>query len=57
VAPIDGKEYADHHPGMKPRQAASAAKPHNKLASRDDHSPAKRARTAKSSKMKTTRPA
>ena len=25
VAPIDGKEYADHHPGMKARQAGSAA--------------------------------
>ena len=49
VAPIDGKEYADHHPGMKPRQAGSAAKPHNKLALRDDRSAAKRARTARSS--------
>jgi hypothetical protein len=28
VAPIDGKEYAAHHPGMKTRQTASAAKPH-----------------------------
>jgi hypothetical protein len=27
VAPVDGKEYADHHPGMKARQAVSAAKP------------------------------
>jgi hypothetical protein len=25
VAPIDGKEYADHHPGMKARQEKSAA--------------------------------
>jgi hypothetical protein len=25
VGPIDGKEYADHHPGMKARQAKSAA--------------------------------
>jgi hypothetical protein len=25
VAPIDGKEYADHHPGMKARQVKSAA--------------------------------
>jgi hypothetical protein len=49
VAPIDGKEYAAHHPGMKARQAASAAKPHNKLALRDDRGAAKRARTAKSS--------
>jgi hypothetical protein len=53
VAPIDGKEYADHHPGMKARQAKSAAKPRNKLALRDEHE-AKRARTARSSKMGTT---
>jgi LAS superfamily LD-carboxypeptidase LdcB len=26
VGPIDGKEYADHRPGMKARQAAAAAK-------------------------------
>jgi hypothetical protein len=49
VAPTDGKEYASHHPGMKARQAESAAKPHNKLALRDDRSTAKRARTARSS--------
>jgi hypothetical protein len=54
VGPIDGKEYADHHPGMKARQARSAAKPHNKLALRDDRSEAKRVRTARSSKMGTT---
>src|SRR3984957_10817174 len=47
VAPIDGKEYADHHPGMKARQVASAATPHNDTASRDDRSAAKRARPAK----------
>ena len=46
VAPIDGKEYADHHPGMKAKQAASAAKPHKGLASRDDHHASKHARTA-----------
>jgi hypothetical protein len=33
VAPIDGKEYADHHPGRKTRQAGSAAKPRKRLAS------------------------
>jgi hypothetical protein len=49
VAPVDGKEYAAHHPGVKARQAVSAAKPHNKLALRDDRSTAKRARTARSS--------
>jgi hypothetical protein len=54
MAPIDGKEYAAHHPGMKARQAGSAAKSHNKLASRTDHSEAKRTRTARSSKMGTT---
>ena len=51
---IDGKEYADHHPGMKAREARSAAKPHNKLAARTDHSEAKRTRTARSSKLGTT---
>lgn len=53
VAPIDGKEYADHHSGMKARQAGSAAKPHNRLALRDDRSAAKRSKTAKSSKVRT----
>jgi hypothetical protein len=57
VAPIDGKEYADHHRGAKARQAGSVAKPHNGLASRDDRSPAKRAKTAKSSKVRAIRPA
>jgi D-alanyl-D-alanine carboxypeptidase len=33
VAPIDGKEYADHHRGPKPRQAASAARSKSRLAS------------------------
>src|SRR5665213_998128 len=47
VAPIDGKEYADHHPGMKARQA-SAAKPRKGLASHDGAS--KRARAAGSSR-------
>ena len=27
VAPIDGKEYADHHPGTKARQVVTTAKP------------------------------
>jgi hypothetical protein len=54
VAPIDGKEYADHHPGMKTRQAGLAAKPHKKLALRDDRSVAKRTRTARSAKTGTT---
>jgi hypothetical protein len=54
MAPIDGKEYAAHHPGMKAREVRSAAKPHNKLASQTDHSEAKRTRTARSSRMGTT---
>jgi hypothetical protein len=53
VAPIDGKEYAGHHPGMKARQVASAAKPRNALALRDVRSASKRARTAGSSKVRT----
>jgi D-alanyl-D-alanine carboxypeptidase len=35
VAPIDGKEYADHHRGAKARQAGSAAKSRNRFASAD----------------------
>jgi hypothetical protein len=34
VAPIDGQEYAKHHPSMRTRQAKVAAKPRNKLANR-----------------------
>jgi hypothetical protein len=46
VAPIDGKEYADHHPGMKARQEKSASKPHSVLASREHRGTAKRTRSA-----------
>ena len=56
VAPIDGKEYADHHPGMKARRVGSAAKPRDRVTSQDDRSSAKPARTAKSSKLTTIRP-
>jgi hypothetical protein len=52
VAPIDGKEYADHHPGMKARQA-SAAKPRKGLALHDDRGASKRARAAASSRVRT----
>ena len=45
VAPIDGKEYADHHPGMKARQEKPAAKPHSVLASREHRGAAKRTRS------------
>src|ERR1700692_1017384 len=40
VAPIDGKEYADHHPGMKARRVGSAAKPRNRLTLQDHRSSA-----------------
>jgi hypothetical protein len=53
VAPIDGQEYAKHHPGMKVRQAAAAGKPHKGLASHDDRSTTKRARAAASSRART----
>jgi len=41
VAPIDGKEYADHHPGMKARRAGLAARPANGLALQGDRNAAK----------------
>jgi hypothetical protein len=40
VAPIDGKEYADHHHGTRARQAGSAAKSRNRVALGDHrHAP------------------
>jgi hypothetical protein len=57
VAPIDGKEYADHHRGTKTPQAAATAKSRHALALRNDQSAAKHARTAKSSKVRMSRPA
>jgi hypothetical protein len=53
LAPIDGKEYADHHGGAKAQHAGSDIKKHNRLAARDDHGVAKRSRTARSSKVRT----
>ena len=53
MAPIDGKEYAAHHGGTKARHAASDMKKRNRLAVREDHSVAKRPRTARSSKVRT----
>ena len=38
VAPIDGKEYADHHRGTKAQHAGSDMKKRNRLAVPDDHS-------------------
>ena len=57
VAPIDGQEYANHHPGTKIRQTTSAAKPRDRLTLQGDRHSAKPASTAKSSKMGTIRPA
>jgi hypothetical protein len=54
VAPIDGKEYAAHHGGTKARHAGSDAKKRKHLAARDDHRAAKRAKTAKASRVRTT---
>jgi hypothetical protein len=64
VAPIDGKEYADHHPGMKSRQAQAqvtaspksqpVASPKGKIAAGDDRNAAKHARAAKSPKVRTS---
>jgi hypothetical protein len=51
LAPIDGKEYAAHHRGTEARHAASEK--HGRLAGRDNHKGGKRARTAKSSKVRT----
>ncbi|HEU0082892.1 MAG TPA: peptidase M15 [Bradyrhizobium sp.] len=41
VAPIDGREYAAHNGGMKTRHAEADGKKRNRLALRDDRSPAK----------------
>jgi hypothetical protein len=48
VAPIDGKEYADHRRGAT-QHARTETKTHNLLAVHDDHSVAKLAKTARSS--------
>jgi len=53
VAPIDGKEYAAHHRETKAQHAGSEMKKRNRLGARDDHSMAKRAKTARSSKVRT----
>jgi hypothetical protein len=49
VAPIDGKEYADHRRGGNPQHARSEIKSHSLLSIRDDHRIAKLAKTARSS--------
>jgi hypothetical protein len=54
VAPIDGKEYAAHHRGTKAQEARSDLRKHHRLAVRDARNAAKRTKTAKSSKVRTT---
>jgi hypothetical protein len=49
VAPIDGKEYADHSRGANTQHARPEIKKRNLLAVRDNHSIANLARTARSS--------
>ncbi|AUC99566.1 hypothetical protein CWS35_12445 [Bradyrhizobium sp. SK17] len=53
LAPIDGKEYAAHRGGGTTPQAALDAKTRSRHAARDSHAAAKRAKTAKSSKVRT----
>jgi len=50
MAPLDGKEYADHHRGTIAQHAGSDMRKGNRQAVRDDHNVAKRPRTARSSK-------
>ncbi len=49
MAPIDGKEYADHRRGANTQRARSETKTRNLLTVRDDHNIAKLAKTARSS--------
>ena len=51
VAPIDGKEYADHRRGTNTQHARAEIKKHNLLAVRDDHNVTKPARTARTPKV------
>lgn len=53
VGPIDGKEYAARRGGTRTHHAGLHGKKRNRVAVRDDHSAAKRSKTARSSKMKT----
>ena len=50
MAPLDGKEYADHHRGTIAEHAGSDMRKGNRQAARDDHNVAKRPRTARPSK-------
>jgi hypothetical protein len=49
VAPIDGKEYADHRRGANTQHARTDIRKRNLVAVRNDHSFAKLARTGRSS--------
>jgi hypothetical protein len=53
VAPIDGMEYAAHHRDATAHRAGSDTKKHTQLAVRNNHSVAKRPKTARSSKVRT----
>ncbi len=53
LAPTDGKEYAAHRGETKAQRAESDIKKRNRVAVRDDHSVAKRPRTARASKART----
>lgn len=53
TAPVDGQEYAAHHHGPKTQQAALDVKKRSASGARDKHAAAKRARTARSSKVRT----
>jgi hypothetical protein len=54
VAPIDGKEYAGHQRAANTKHAGSdKKKKHNRLAARDDHGMAKRAKTERLAKART----
>jgi len=52
VAPIDGKEYADHRRRADKQHARSEIKKGNRLAVRDEHGIAKRSKAAGSSKVR-----
>jgi ribosomal protein L44E len=52
VAPIDGKEYADHHRGANKQHARSEIKKGNRLAVRGEYGMAKRPKAAGSSKVR-----
>ncbi len=52
VAPVDGKEYADHRSGANAQRAGLETNRHHRLAAHADHSTKKRAKTARSSRVR-----